>query len=61
MNVFLQDGRKLPAYIVGDDPETDLAVIRINSHNLPFAIMGDSSKIKVGQIAIAIGNPYGFD
>lgn len=61
INVFLQDGRKLPAYIVGDDPETDLAVIRINSHNLPFAIMGDSAKIKVGQIAIAIGNPYGFD
>jgi S1-C subfamily serine protease len=61
MKVTLQDGRRFDAYPVGDDPETDTAVIRINAHDLPYVVFGDSDKIRVGQIAIAVGNPYGFD
>jgi len=48
ISVFLQDGRKLSAYLVGDDPETDIAVIRVNSFDLPFVTFGDSDKIRVG-------------
>jgi S1-C subfamily serine protease len=46
--------------VVGEDPHTDLAILRIHEQKLPCAILGDSQKIRVGQIAIAIGNPYGF-
>jgi len=46
--------------MVGDDPDTDLAVIRINATGLVPAALGDSERIRVGQVAIAIGNPYGF-
>jgi S1-C subfamily serine protease len=60
MEVTLADGREFPAELVGEDPETDLAVIRINASQLPFAHLGDSRSIRVGQIAIAIGSPYGF-
>jgi S1-C subfamily serine protease len=45
---------------MGDDPDTDLAVIRITSTNITQVTLGDSEKIKVGQLVIAIGNPYGF-
>jgi S1-C subfamily serine protease len=58
--VTLSDGRRFDATIVGDDPSTDLAVIRISAGRLPAAPLGDSAKIHVGQLAIAIGNPYGF-
>ncbi|MGH7794743.1 MAG: S1C family serine protease [Candidatus Binatia bacterium] len=58
--VTLSDGRCFDATIVGDDPSTDLAVIRISTGRLPAAPLGDSAKIRVGQLAIAIGNPYGF-
>jgi S1-C subfamily serine protease len=61
INVMLQDGRKLSAFVVGDDPETDIAVVRINASNLPYLNFGDSDRIRVGQISIAVGNPYGFD
>jgi S1-C subfamily serine protease len=60
IEVTLPDGRHSLAEIVGDDPDTDLAVIRINSPNLAPVELGDSQKIRVGQLAIAIGNPYGF-
>jgi S1-C subfamily serine protease len=58
--VALNDGRHLGATIVGDDPSSDLAVIRISAQNLSVVPLGDSEKTRVGQIAIAIGNPYGF-
>ena len=60
MTVTLADGRVCPAWLIGDDPESDLAVIRIDAPGLVPAHLGDSQAIRVGQIAIAIGSPYGF-
>src|SRR5437588_7115982 len=60
IEVTLQDGTKLPARIIGDDPQTDLAVIHITAAGLPAVEFGDSSAIQVGQLVVAIGNPYGF-
>jgi S1-C subfamily serine protease len=60
INVVLSDGRNLKAEIIGDDPFTDLAVIRAEGNNFPAAALGNSQSIRIGQLVIAIGNPYGF-
>jgi S1-C subfamily serine protease len=60
IEVTMADGRQSEAQLIGDDPETDLAVVRINAPNLMPVALGDSNAIRVGQLAIAIGNPYGF-
>ena len=60
LEVTLHDARTYAAQLVGSDPETDLAVIRINAPNLQAARLADSSRIRVGQVAIAVGSPYGF-
>jgi S1-C subfamily serine protease len=60
IEVALQDGRKFRAEVVGDDPHTDIAVIRVNADGLAPALLGNSQSIQPGQLAVAIGNPYGF-
>lgn len=59
--VTLLDGRRFEADLIGSDPDTDLAVVRIGAAGLAAAQLGDSRSVRVGQIAIAIGSPYGFE
>lgn len=58
--VVLQDGREFKAKLIGDDPATDLAVVQIDAERLSTASFGNSDELQVGQLAIAIGNPFGF-
>jgi len=58
--VTLPDGREFKGEIKGVDNRADLAIIKINAHNLPVAKLGNSDEVKIGQWAIAIGNPFGF-
>lgn len=61
LEISMPDGRVMQAEIVGEDPDNDLAVIRIPADNIQAAELGDSDSLRVGQLVIAIGNPYGFD
>jgi len=59
IEVVLADGRKAPAKVVGTDPETDLAVVRIDAKNLPVIVLGHAEDARVGDVVLAIGNPFG--
>jgi S1-C subfamily serine protease len=60
IDVVLADGRHAAAEIVGDDPDSDLALLKVAASDLAWCRLGDSANVEVGQIAIAIGSPYGF-
>jgi S1-C subfamily serine protease len=60
IEVVLPDGRRPDTTLVGEDPDTDLAVLRVYAPNLQAVPLGESKNVRVGQVAIAIGNPYGF-
>jgi len=59
IKVMLRDRRQLPGKVVGTDPKTDIAVVKISATGLPTLRIGDSSKLRVGEYAFAIGNPFG--
>jgi serine protease Do len=60
ITVTLSDGREFKGEVKGKDIRSDLAVIKVNAHNLPVASLGDSNNLKIGQWVVAIGNPFGF-
>src|SRR5262249_7797257 len=60
VKVGLQDGRELTAKVVGRDPKTDIAVIKVEGKDLPAVRMADSDKVEVGDVVLAIGNPFGI-
>ena len=60
IEITLTDGRRMPATAIGDDPASDLAVVRVDEPSLTAAVLGDSQQLRVGQVVIAIGAPYGF-
>eukprot|EP00965_Chrysotila_dentata_P122269 4042064-Pleurochrysis_carterae.AAC.1 len=60
MSALLTDGRSIEARLIGKDVATDLALLQLGAGGLPYATLGDSDKLLVGQLVIAIGNPLGF-
>ena len=60
ISITTHEGESCVADLVGDDPHTDLAVLKVNATSLPAAALGDSRSLKVGQLVVAIGNPFGF-
>jgi serine protease DegQ len=60
IELMLSNGRKLTAKVVGTDPETDLAVLKANADKLPAIAFGSADKLQVGDVVLAIGNPFGF-
>jgi len=61
IKVTLGDKRTFQAKVIGADPDSDIAVIKIDAKDLPTATLGDSSKLRVGEIVLAVGNPFGFN
>lgn len=59
VEVALVDGRKAKASLIGSDPETDLAVLKVNLNDLPAITLGQSEQVKVGDVVLAVGNPFG--
>ncbi|HUY89835.1 MAG TPA: trypsin-like peptidase domain-containing protein [Pirellulales bacterium] len=60
LTAFTSEGDQLDGELIGDDPATDLALLKLGAKDLPFANLGDSAAARVGQLVIAMGNPYGF-
>jgi serine protease Do len=58
--VALNDGRQFTAKVIGTDPQTDVALLKINAENLPALTLADSSKVEIGDVVLAIGNPFGI-
>lgn len=60
IRVTLNDGREFTAKVIGRDPKTDVAVVKVDAKNLPFITIADSDKIEVGDVCLAVGNPFGI-
>lgn len=61
VRVRMNDGSELHGRVIGNDPPTDLAIVQAEGESFPHAVLGDSARLKVGQLAIAIGSPLGFE
>src|SRR5439155_21131101 len=60
VKVQMQDGREFTAKVIGRDPKSDVAVIKIDANDLPAVSMADSDKVEVGDVVLAVGNPFGI-